>query len=164
MCGDTLLSQNTVLHVNLACPYFKRRCFFLLLLFFSFFFFFHPENMQHSLCSRIAGIQSKKTCKLNKCFVSKQRCLDCIEKCHIWSFFYIIYTFLFGYSAFGSTFKVPYIRNSLIMNRLIKKFLCIASFFYFSMKLYVVGMHGNCSVRHYPWQYILTVYVFMITK
>ena len=34
--------------------------------------------------------------------VFKQKCLDYIEKNdHKWSFFYIIYTFLFGYNTFG---------------------------------------------------------------
>ena len=51
--------------------------------------------------------------------VCKQKCKDCIENYHLWSFFYIVYTlyvyFYVDTTLKGSTFKESYIRNCLII-------------------------------------------------
>ena len=99
----------------------------------AFNFAFEKNILQKPLYNNITGIHSKtvlgkQPCyiptrmyrlfrKVTICGISKQKCIDYIEKkYHLWSFFCRICTFLFGYNILGSIFKSCYIQNCALIN------------------------------------------------
>ena len=79
-------------------------------------------NIHHNLLIILLGSRAEIILVEQPCYIETKTYRVYSKNDHLWSFFYIIYTFL------ESIFKPCYIQNRVMTNSVIKRLMCIVEF------------------------------------